>query len=336
MGCRGALALMILTLGSTQVQAQAVDPMRQTEDSWHHRGSGITMPAIIDGMRRGEQRDLSRGGEFDVTTQYGTPDEPVTVYIYRSAYPNVALWFERTRRAMNANLRSGEIDAAPRSFALAGGAPNGLREEFDLPTGGRFRSTAVAMAQVGEWIVKVRITSASLDRAAITSRMDALLAAMRLPEERSAPHPLLLPQACSDNLSLDFRPVRGDREADAAAAAEAGATEFAEARGFGGLAAEPLDWCRSTGPLDAHGATYRRRDGSAWVVLLGDSGIAVTGRPTRSGDSEGAATFASTPSWTRVAGVYESLPSPEQAVDPAVPVLLGQTPGLSEVTTRPD
>ena len=195
-GCRCALVLTISLLGQSAVQAQTAAPAGQTEEAWHHRGSGITVPATIDGMRRGEQRDLSRGGEFDVTTQFGTSDEPVTVYIYRSAYPNVALWFERTRRAMNENLRSQEIDAAPRSFALAGGAPNGLREEFELPAGGRFRSTAVAMAQTGEWIVKVRITSRSLDRAAIAARMDALLAAMRLPDGRPEPHPLLLPPPC--------------------------------------------------------------------------------------------------------------------------------------------
>ena len=335
-GCRCALVLTISLLGQSAVQAQTAAPAGQTEEAWHHRGSGITVPATIDGMRRGEQRDLSRGGEFDVTTQFGTSDEPVTVYIYRSAYPNVALWFERTRRAMNENLRSQEIDAAPRSFALAGGAPNGLREEFELPAGGRFRSTAVAMAQTGEWIVKVRITSRSLDRAAIAARMDALLAAMRRPDGRPEPHPLLLPPPCPDSLSLDFRPVRGDREAELAAAAVAGATEFAEARGSGGLAAEPSQWCRATGPLDAFGSTYRHRDGSAWVVLLGDSGIAVTGRSTGSADASGAATFASTPSWTRIAEVYESLPSPEQAVEPAVPVLLGQSPGLAEISATPD
>ena len=52
--------------------------------------------------------------------------------------------------------------------------------------------------------------------------------------------------------------------------------------------------------------------------------------------ASGAATFASTPSWTRIAEVYETLPSPEQAVDPAVPVLLGQSPGLAEISATPD
>ena len=331
-----AVALAISLAGLAGAHAQPSPSTSEAAGDFHHRGSGITLPARIGDMRRGEQRDLSNGGEFDLIVQYGSNTEPATLYIYRSAYPNPALWYERTRRAMNANIAAGAGDAWPRGFALGSGSQNGLREEIELPEGSRFRSTAVAIAQVGQWMVKARITSPRLDKAGIAARMDALLGGLSLPASESPTHPLRLPSACSESLPLDGSPIRGDRESEIASATALGAIEFAQARGSGGLAADPSSWCRSSGPLDQHGSTYRQRDGSAWVVLLGDSGTAISGRSLASTGRDGAAIFASTPAWTRIANVYDSLPSPEQAVEPAVPVLVGQERGLAEINVRAD
>ncbi|MDQ8755514.1 hypothetical protein RCO27_04665 [Sphingosinicella sp. LHD-64] len=303
------------------------------QDDWQHAQSGITIPGAIGGMRRSEPRDLSGGAGYDVMIQFGTDQEPATLYIYRSAYPNPALWFERTRLAMNTNVGSGGAEAVPRSFTLRSGtAPNGMREEIELPAGGPFRTTAVALAQLDEWIVKVRVTSSGLDRAGISARMDTLLDALRLPAARAAPHPLQLPALCTDDVSLSGVPASGDRDAVLAGAMATGMTEFAEARGFGGLAAEPDAWCRETTGLPSRlGSAYRRRDGSAWVALVGDSGMAVSGRGLAPA-GQGAATFASTARSTRVAEVYDDLPDLMTALNAAAPVLIGRSPGLVEIS----
>ena len=125
-------------------------------------------------MRVGEETEFGGAGRYDVVVQLGEATEPATLYVYRSAYPNPALWFDRVRTAMNRNVNAGGVQAEPRAITL-GGAPaaNGLREEFDLPAGGQWRATAVAIVQAGEWIVKARITSATLDRAGVGARMDA-------------------------------------------------------------------------------------------------------------------------------------------------------------------
>src|SRR5687767_7009028 len=100
----GAVALAVSASGLTPALAQPSAATSQAAGAWLHQGSGITFPARIGDMQRGAQRDLSNGGEYDVILQYGSGTEPVTLYIYRSAYPNPALWYERTRRAMNANV----------------------------------------------------------------------------------------------------------------------------------------------------------------------------------------------------------------------------------------
>lgn len=56
---------------------------------WKHRQSGIALPDQAGELRRGARQD-QRGG-LDTMVQYGTDAEPLTVYIYRAAYPNPAL-----------------------------------------------------------------------------------------------------------------------------------------------------------------------------------------------------------------------------------------------------
>lgn len=316
------VAILMMALGSPA----------PAQDDWQHAQSGITLPGSVGEMRRGPVRDLSGDG-FDLIFQYGTDSEPATLYLYRAAYPNPALWFERTRMAMNVNVGSGDRDVAARPFTLGGATrPNGIREEIELPPEGRFRTTSVAIAQIGRWIVKARITSSQMDRATIAARMDALLHAIRLSPSDETPHPLLVPGPCGRMPVANARPLRGDRDAALAGAMATGLIELAEARGIGGLASDPTNWCRDTGAMpDRFGSVYRRRDGTAWVALVGDAGMAVSGRGLIPADG-GAAAFASTVRATRVTEIYDALPQPEAAFGSAIAVLTGAAPGLLEIS----
>lgn len=302
------------------------------QDDWRHVQSGITLPGSVDDMRRGPVRDIAGDG-FDMIFQYGTDAEPATVYLYRAAYPNPALWFERTRIAMNINVGSGDRSVAAQSFTLGQATgPNGIREDITLPPGGRFRATSVAIARIGAWIVKVRITSSRMDRTEIAARMDRLLGAIRPSASDEAPPPLLVPGPCGETPNGDARPVGRDRDAALAGAMAAGLVEIAEARGVGGLANTPAEWCRDAGAMpDRFGAVYRRRDGTAWVALVGDAGMAISGRGLVPAD-EGAAVFASTVRSTRVAQIYDALPRPEAAFGAALSLLTGAAPGLLEIS----
>lgn len=308
----------------------------QAQSMWSHRDSGISLPRSIGQMRLGEERDASRGGNFDVILQYGYAGTPVTVYVYRSAYPNPALWYERTRLAMNEHVGSGNRDAAPRSFTLGGApSPNGLREEIQLDPG---HSTAIAMAQIGQWMVKVRITSSTLDRAGIAQEMDRLLAAMQFANPTPAPLPLVVPSPCESDVAMAGRPISGSGSDEAVAEAAAfGIIAYGEARGIDGLAAHPEQWCRVTATeLPASlGSLYRRRVGSGWVALLGDSGIAAAGVPIDAPGRAQAALYASTPRSTQAVAVYDAIPDPDQAIVLAIPVITGERRGLVEIGAEP-
>lgn len=316
-------------IGILAAALAVITPGAAAAEGWRHGPSGIEVPELPEGFARGEVTERHDGG--DVFVQFGTVAEPVTFYVYRSAWPNIALWFERTRLAMNLNVGSGEAQVAPRSFTL-GDSPsaNGLREEIALPAGARFRSTAVAMAQYGEWVVKVRITSASLDRDGVRARMDRLLAAIRLPGAVPAPHPMVVPGPCPDEIAHAGRPLRSsDLDAIAGATLRLAA---AEARGRGGIAADPGSWCRARSALPGEiGTLYRRRDGHGWTALLSDSGIGVAAYEIDLPDSDGAATFAVNPGMTGLVQVFDGLPAADSSIEAAIMVLVGRQQPLSRL-----
>ncbi|HWT13204.1 MAG TPA: hypothetical protein VN231_10665 [Allosphingosinicella sp.] len=314
--------------------AAAVAPAAASAQAWVHQRSGVSLASLPDGLRLGGETDNRRDGS-DVWIQLGTDDEPVTLYVYRSAFPNPALWFERTRLAMHANVGTANEAVAPRSFTLGGAtAPNGLREEVAIPASARFRSTAVAIAQAGEWIVKARITSASLDREGIGRKMDRLLAALRLPPATAAPLPLLVPGLCPGEQEMRGRPRRQTLE-NVTLASPLLAAAHDQARGRSGLAAEPNAWCRESSNIPAEYVTvYRRRDGGAWTALVGDSGVAVSGyvmAVAELPDLDGAATVGANPSATALALVYDGLPDPDGAIEPALPFATGQQRAVAQI-----
>jgi hypothetical protein len=310
--------------------AAMLAPVAASAEGWRHAQSRIEIASLPAGLHVGAVSD-GRGDGSDVIVQLGDvvargdEEEAVTLYVYRSAFPNPALWFERTRLAMRVNVAAPVDHVAPRSFTLGGGAvPNGLREEIAIPPGNRFRSTAVAMAQHGEWMIKVRMTSTSLGRAAIAARMDGLLAAIRLPAGSPAPLPLIVPAACPDGNAMRGRQRRESRE-NALLGTAAIMRAHDDARGRSGLAAEPANWCRDTSRFPVEQvAVYRRRDGKAWTALLGDAGLAISAYLNEDPRLPGAMTYAANPSVTGLASVYDAMPGPSDAIEAALPYLVGR------------
>lgn len=302
-------------------------PHAALAEGWRHAPSRIAVPDLPEGFQLGATADNRRDGS-DVFVQLGSASEPVTLYVYRSAFPNPALWFERTRRAMNSNVGSDTAAADPRTFTLGqASAPNGLREEVVLAPGGNFRTTAVAIVQYGEWIVKARITSSTLDRDGIRARLDRLLAAVRLPGTVPAPAQLIVPAACGEANRMRGTARAGSGEDNVMAGILLVGVN-GQARGREGLVATPAAWCRDT---SAHPATlvtlYRRRDGGAWVALLADSGMAIGAETI---DNQ-AMSYAATPSATIFVQMFNGIPAPDPAIESAFPYLVGRARGAASV-----
>ena len=302
-------------------------PAPATGQAWRHEASGISLQSVPDGLRLGQRSD-SRGDGSDVVVQLGGSGETVTLYVYRSAYPGAAIWFERTRLAMRANLGVPTSNVAPRSFTLgAATAPNGLREEIEAPGGGSWRATAVAIAQYGDWMVKARITSRVADRDGVTRLMDALLASLRFPAAAPPAHPLTVPSPCGDAHGMQGR-AEGRSDSDAVMAGIMLVGVHAQARGREGLVADPAAWCRDTSGHSAEIVSlYRRRDGRAWVALLGDSGLAAGAEAI----DDKAMTFAANPSSTIFVQMFRGMPAPDPAIEAALPYAVGRARGAASV-----
>ncbi|MFS0736242.1 hypothetical protein ABC347_04250 [Sphingomonas sp. 1P06PA] len=304
---------------------------------WTQPAAGITLPDEIAGLKRGETRDLSSGKSVDTILQYGTAEEPVTLYVYRSTHPNPVLWMERTAAAMQVNVGASGSDAAAVPFTLGGAAaPTGLRRAINLPEGARFRSTGVAIAQIGEWMLKLRVTSALLDAASVSAKMDRILQVVRFDRTVPAPHPMVMPAACGDAPIVAGRPEASPDAQQVAGATRGGRTVLSAVRGgAGSLAARPDLWCRDTGsglPADVI-SLYRSKSGDNYVALLGDAGVSlnIAPSPTARAGSRTMAAYAGSTVGLSLVALYDGLPEPTLAVQAALPVLTGQQAGLATI-----
>jgi len=301
---------------------------------WTHKESGVSLPDAIGDMRGHGERDLSNGERQDVWIQYGTDTEPVTLYVYRSSFPNPALWFERTRTAMLDNVGAFDTAPPPRAVAVGGPAPNALRAEYPL-AGTPWKATAVALVGNGEWIVKARVTSQTLDPAGVARRMDRFLAAIRFAKQPADPLPLTAPAACTEAKSFAAQPKTGDQMLGAGAAL--GLVAFGEARGMvSGLARKPGDWCRAELPDPAMrklATLYRSNDGNRWTALLGDAGLSLQAIDTSPGmkDQKGGATYITRYGPTQLVATWDGVPDFVPALAGATPVLRGQAKGLATI-----
>jgi hypothetical protein len=283
-------------------------------ETWRHAPSGISLEVPAD-LRIGTVTDARKDGT-DVAVQLGTAGTVLTFFVFRAAYPNPALWYERARHALT-NSFGLSSDWSPGPFALPGVAGSaGLREEIDVsraasPKYPGARSTAVAVAGHGEWLIKVRITSTSLDRAQIARLMDGVLAGVRSSSGPRKSYPMTLPGACPNGISFSGRAASG-----AGATGSIPATLQAinaAVRGQSGLAADPSAWCRLGTSLPTEAASvFARRDGGAWVALVGDFGAAISGLRT---SGTGAVLYGSTSSGNRLLSTYDALPAPAAEVE---------------------
>lgn len=313
----------------------------QSAERWSHARSGVSLPMTFGDMRVSDVKDRLGDGN-DVMFQLGAEPEPVTVYVYRSPYPNAALWFERTWAAMQVNIPGlAGTASSPTTFALGGGAPNGLRQSVALPAGLRYKTTGIAFAQVGEWLVKLRVTSGTLDTAGVDQRLDEVMRALTLPAVRNAPNPLITPAACDTALRAKGKRIVRNMEDETAPAMVEGLMVYTRARGISGLATRPGDYCRATTKLPAAVASlFQARDGGEWVLLLGDAGLSMTSRTFQLPQVPGhkakakAGLYANSVTDTRLIAVYDGLPDPEASLAVGMAVVLGQSPGIASISTE--
>lgn len=248
----------------------------------------LTLPTTLEGMPA--KGDFAQ--PFNFAGSYVGRDDAISLYVFRATNPNAALWFERAETILQEMWKTRGLGAGGevRRISVAGSpTPNGLARVFAMS--GRNKSTALAVAQVGGWMVKVRSTSGTLSVEEQVARLDRILAAFG-PASGSGPvHPLQLPEACPvESAQANFDALLGssaiDKPTGETILAAGPALMVASERLLGGkdsLAAAPQLWCRA--PMGEHevmGALYRPKDAARkeWTVLLADSGTSISGLET--------------------------------------------------------
>ena len=176
--------MMVLALASAAPLA-ARELAVPARSGWQHRDTGLILMSRLAGLQRTGLSDTTQS-EHDVAAQFTAPDESViaSVFLFKPAIADVALWFDRGATTLQANevfRGAAPVSAAPIGFA-AGGAPvaSSLRQVYTKATG-PYRSTALAVMPLGEWIVAVRMSAKSLSADELDAGLMQLIGAIRWP-----------------------------------------------------------------------------------------------------------------------------------------------------------
>ena len=289
--------------------------------SWQHAATGMILPPRAAGLSRGSLEDRS-SAEQDVSTDYGGEEGLTTsVYLFQTPLPDAALWTDRALAAIvlrpEFGLDPGALPAAV-PFRRPGAAEaGGLRAIAPLNRSG-LTATALAVVPLGEgWLLKVRMTSARLDAAALDARLTAFVEALRWPAETKPAPAAVAVAPCPDSLTFKKAKIVRDDMADVLMSAITGTVEMQQVEEG---KAEAAVYCREPGPARTWGVYRPNGRRNSYVIAMGDSGTALRLAPALSGllrGGSGGDRVAMTlleHDTTAVLPSFNRLPSPEQAM----------------------
>lgn len=246
---------------------------------WQQADTGIILMPVLAGLTRTEIADTGTDG-LDLVAQYddGKDDVVATIFLFQPGLASAPIWFDRSRTTIETRDIY-RIEAAPpsASFAPPGWAAKaGLRATY--ASGSTLRSTAVAMAPIGDWLIGIRLSSKSLDAAALDRTLDAVIGQIRWPKQ---PRDTIAAEAvmdCASKLALTkARVLKADMTE-----ALIGGTLATMAHDPDRKTEEkipPVRYCRDA--VDAAWTIYRA-DGSdrGYVLALNDAGRAISVQPS--------------------------------------------------------
>lgn len=262
----GAVLLAAAPVGARDLPVPA-------DKGWQHAQTGMVVMPEIAGFRRTALTDAT-ATEHDVAAQFGEDADGTfaTVYLFKPAGGDAAVWFDRAQATLDAG-KSGK-GAAPATidpvvFALPGGsAATAVRQVYAIP-GGQFRSTAVALIPIGEWLVKVRMTSRTLTADRLDAKLTALIAGLRWPAAAKAGVAFAPVRPCA--APLDYgkaKVVKGDGAGMFLSLLLPGivAKQTAAERG------PPPVWCRERERTTDYGVYRANASTTGYTLALRDAG----------------------------------------------------------------
>jgi hypothetical protein len=251
------------------------------DKGWMHAQTKLILRAQMAGLARTGLSD-STATEHDIAAQFENADHSIsaTLYLFHSALPEPAVWFDRSRLALEQRdlfRHAAPASEAPLAFAASGTVASSLRQTYAI-VDGPFRSTALAVMPLGEWLVVVRM-SAKEKAATLDRQMSDFISALRLPADPSATiaTPVV---ACATPLHFTKAKMVKPEPTDLLVSLISGAA----ARETKDQPAPPRrHWCREGDPGDGF-AAYRgddqTGDASGYTLAMQDAGRVVRVNPS--------------------------------------------------------
>jgi hypothetical protein len=175
------LAAMVALTATTGVSAR--DLAVPTNKGWMHADTKLIVRPSVAGLNRIAITDATTT-EHDVAVKLENADQSVfaTLFLFHPSIPSVALWFDRSRTAIEERRnfdKGAPASADPIAFAPLGTGPAvGLRESWSLLSS-PYRSTSLAVMPMGEWMLVVRLTAKSLTADALDAKMNEIIATLK-------------------------------------------------------------------------------------------------------------------------------------------------------------
>ncbi len=195
--------------------------------------------------------------------------------MFGTAVADRALWLDRALAAIR--LRPGwGLEAAPEPAVTAFAPPgasvaSGLRTAFDVGVP-EVRSTALAVAPLGDFLIKVRLSSTRLDAAALDARLSRFIEAAGWPAPKAGERSAVPILPCPEPLRLrQARQVRDDMGDVLMNLLTGIVVERSEG--------PPPIYCREPAADLRHGVYRPDASRNAYLIALGDGGIALSVTP---------------------------------------------------------
>lgn len=276
MGLRqfGAIVIVLLWAVTHAVQAREVLDV-PANARWKHAATGIILNPVMANLSRNEMA-VTAPMELDVQAHYRVSggETFASVFIFRPAAGDLAVWFDRATATIAASNRW-TIESTLESGAVAIAASDGpgALQAVYATGGGPFRSTAVLLVPMGNWIAKIRMSSESLGAPELRDTLAEFARKITWPDATRMAGPAAPVAQCPSALSFgkSARPVRVSNS-DAMANALIGAVlSTAAAKPEAGAQAPAPVWCRDS-VLGNHGVYRTSGDTKSYLLAFSDAG----------------------------------------------------------------
>lgn len=324
--CKKRLALLLTVAAVATPVSVRAQQSRTIEvpasKKWQHAETGIVVPQALAGLPRGAIAD-SGAGELDVSVQFGSPETTqLTLYVFRPALADVPVWFDRVETQILGRDVYGKATPGgdPVAFAPPRATEASALRRVYAPGKRPYTATGAAMLPLGEWLVAIRLSSTTLDPAALDAKLLETIDGLGwpMPAAGATPSSAAVPvQPCATALSFSNKAKlkKPDMTMALLGAALVGVaqdpkTEKIPIEGPRGL-------CREGASEMAHG-TYRwLSGGTGYVIALGDAGRTISVDPEfpLEGGRPGYAVTLNDLSETYVFPAFDRLPAPAKVVE---------------------